>query len=60
MANAQPPRSSSRKRTKARVQHPPKLAGKWTPDRARRLWELHHPDRPEVRARLERLYRLSR
>ena len=29
-----------------------------TPDRLRCLWELHNPDRPEVRAALERLYRL--
>lgn len=29
-----------------------------TPDRLRTLWGLHHPDRPEVRAMLERLYRL--
>jgi hypothetical protein len=29
-----------------------------TPDRLRTLWGLHHPDRPEVRSSLERLYRL--
>jgi hypothetical protein len=29
-----------------------------TPDRLRVLWELHNPDRPEVRSMLERLYRL--
>jgi hypothetical protein len=29
-----------------------------TPDRLRMLWELHNPDRPEVRSMLERLYRL--
>ncbi|HEY9722939.1 MAG TPA: hypothetical protein V6D47_13085 [Oscillatoriaceae cyanobacterium] len=59
MANAQPPRPPSRKRPKAGAQHPRKLAGVWTPDRARRQWELHHPERPEVAAALERLYRLS-
>ena len=28
-----------------------------TPERLRRLWALEHPDRPEIRASLERLYR---
>lgn len=28
-----------------------------TPDGLRRLWEMHHPDRPEIRSSLERLYR---
>lgn len=28
-----------------------------TPDGLRRLWELHHPDRPEIRSSLERLFR---
>ena len=28
-----------------------------TPDGLRRLWQLHHPDRPEIRATLERLFR---
>lgn len=31
-----------------------------TPDRVRHLWDLHHrPDKPEVRAMLERMYRNS-
>lgn len=30
-----------------------------TPDRLRHHWALHHPDRPEIRAGLERLYRQS-
>lgn len=28
-----------------------------TPERLRTLWALEHPDRPEVRSSLERLYR---
>ena len=28
-----------------------------TPDGLRRAWELHHPDRPEIRSNLERLFR---
>ena len=28
-----------------------------TPERLRRLWALEHPDRPEIRSSLERLYR---
>ncbi len=28
-----------------------------TPDGLRRLWQLHHPDLPEIRSSLERLYR---
>lgn len=28
-----------------------------TPDGLRRYWQLHHLDRPEIRATLERLYR---
>lgn len=28
-----------------------------TPDGLRRLWQLHHPDRPEIRSSLERLFR---
>lgn len=28
-----------------------------TPDGLRRQWELHHPDRPEIRSSLERLFR---
>ena len=28
-----------------------------TPDGLRRLWELHHPELPEIRSSLERLYR---
>jgi hypothetical protein len=31
-----------------------------TPDRLRHLWEIHNrPDRPEVRAMMERMYRNS-
>ena len=30
-----------------------------TPDRLRHQWELHHPDHPEIRSGLERLYRQS-
>lgn len=31
-----------------------------TPSRLQHLWDLHHrPDRPEVRAMLERMYRNS-
>jgi hypothetical protein len=28
-----------------------------TPDGLRRLWRLHHPELPEIRASLERLFR---
>lgn len=30
-----------------------------TPDRLRHRWELHHPDHPEIRSGLERLFRQS-
>lgn len=58
---AQTTGTSRKRQTKAAPAEPIMPSEKeWealTPDRLRRVWEMQHPGRSEVRAAMERLYR---
>lgn len=62
MANTRKSKRTEAPATPATARKAPRRAPKreldsLTPERLRRLWALEHPDRPEHRASLERLYR---
>jgi hypothetical protein len=59
--NATPARSPKKRATKPAPEPAPNLSTprwkKLSPDGVKRLWSMHHLDRPEVIGGLERLYR---